>query len=975
MKTITTLSVYLLLIFYTEMVPGQNLLEEKKLPKAGLREYATQETSDTLEIEFTIQPGTTIDSSVSLGSCMLASSYDENIDFPELINYQNNQVIVGNFGSVHVDYTISVSFSAVPGIYKANVIYTIYAVSNPCRTRMLLFTINVIPPKIPDANFKGSPTSIIEGGTVHFTDLSINSKNAWNWDFGDGATSTEVNPTHSYSNSGNYSVSLTVTGPAGNDTETKENYIHVLPGGTPGAESWNFTTQWGVMSSPAIDQDGTIYIGSYENYLYAINPDGTEKWRHLAGEPVTAATIGKDGNIYIASKYSLNAIDKDGNRLWNYDVFAEINDLALGLDDIVYIITSSNDKTLRAISKNGELIWSLGIDWLSSNSMRVSIAPDGTIYTIGPSEDYSKSILYAVNPNGLIKWTKEIGSIFNNRIAIGSDGTVYIGDTWSHFYAINPDGTEKWTYDGQNDLGIPTGRQYMFEPTIGLDGSIYTVVEGAGFKYYIFSLSPKGKLNWAYEVNDQNYPSNKILSSVTVGADEMLYFPVNDSNLYALHPDGTLAWKFSFNDFEDMMIGYELTPTINENKTLFVGYGKKLFAVNTSSGGLAKSAWPRSAQNSLNTGRKINPSPYLVSPRNDSIHAPVNITLEWSKIAGSTSFEIEIDTTEDFSGSFVYRSQLSDTSVLIENLQISTTYYWHVRTNSIEGISDWSPIWRFTTIPEIPPAPILISPENEAVKQLTDILLSWNMAENAEMYNLEVSQSDSFDTILFSQSQLAANEYYIQNLSGNTTYYWRINAANFSGISDWSDTWHFTTIMDKPLAPVLISPANEAVNQQTDLLLTWSIAEGATTYNLEISESSGFDLVLISQSELISNEYHILGLNENNTYYWRVNAANDGGTSNWSDIWSFTTTQITGIGNQNPPQIKIYPMPIKDFLYIDGIENDLTNITIFSSDGILLKEINIQGIKALNIGDLHSGSYILRITNSKFCMVKKIVIQ
>ncbi len=965
---------YLLLIFLAEMMPGQNLLEEKKLPKASLREFATQETYDTLEIEFTIQPGTTMDSSASLGSCMLASSYDENIDFPDFINYQNNQVIVGNFGSVHVDYTISVSFSAVPGIYKANVIYTIYAVSNPCRIRMLLFTINVIPPKIPVADFKGSPTSIIEGGTVHFTDLSLNSKNAWNWDFGDGETSTEASPTHSYSNPGNYSVSLTVTGPAGNDTETKENYIHVLPEGTPGAELWNFTTKWGVMSSPAIDQDGTIYIGSYENYLYAVNPDGTEKWRHLAGEPVTAATIGKDGNIYMASKYSLNAIDKDGNRLWDYAVFAEINDLALGLDDIVYIITSSNDKTLRAISKNGELIWSLGIDWLSSNSMRVSIAPDGTIYTIGPTEDFSKSILYAVNPNGLIKWTKEIGSIYNNRIAIGGDGTIFIGDTRFHFYAINPDGTEKWTYDGQNDLGIPAGGQFRFEPTIGLTGNIYTVYERYP-NYYVLSFTPEGKPNWAFEVKDQDHPSNKILSSVTVGADEMLYFPVNDSNLYALYPDGTLAWKFSFTDFEDMIIGYESTPTINENKTLFVGYGKKLFAVNTSSVGLAKSAWPRSAQNSLNTGRKINPSPYPVSPKNDSIHAPVNMMFIWNTIAGSTSFEIEIDTTEDFSGSFVYRSQLSDTSVLIENLQITTTYYWHVRTNSIEGISDWSPILHFTTIPEIPPAPVLISPENEAVKQLTDILLSWNMTENAEMYNLEVSHSVSFDTILFSQPELVANEYYIQNLSGNTTYYWRINAANYSGTSDWSDTWHFTTIMDKPLAPVLISPANEAVNQQTDLLLTWNIAEGATTYNLEISESFGFDIVLISQSELTSNEYHILGLNENNTYYWRVSAENEGGTSNWSDIWSFNTNQITGIHDQNPIQIKIYPMPIKDVLYIDGIENDLTKIAIFSSDGILLKEFNIQGIKALNIGDLPSGSYILSMTSSKFCLVKKIVIQ
>ena len=54
-----------------------------------------------------------------------------------------------------------------------------------------------------------------------------NTETSWEWDFGDGTTSTEKDPTHTYLTPGAYTVSLTVTGPGGDDTETKENYIIV----------------------------------------------------------------------------------------------------------------------------------------------------------------------------------------------------------------------------------------------------------------------------------------------------------------------------------------------------------------------------------------------------------------------------------------------------------------------------------------------------------------------------------------------------------------------------------------------------------------------------------------------------------------------------------------------------------------------------------------------------------------------------
>lgn len=99
-------------------------------------------------------------------------------------------------------------------------------------------------PVVPTASFVGSPTSIVEGASVQFTDTSTGLPTSWAWTFGDGGTSTERNPVHQYLNAGGYTVSLVATNAQGSSAPfTRVTYISVT------------------VAPPTIDFSGTPVLG------------------------------------------------------------------------------------------------------------------------------------------------------------------------------------------------------------------------------------------------------------------------------------------------------------------------------------------------------------------------------------------------------------------------------------------------------------------------------------------------------------------------------------------------------------------------------------------------------------------------------------------------------------------------------------------------------------------------------------------
>ena len=72
----------------------------------------------------------------------------------------------------------------------------------------------------------------------------------------------------------------------------------------PGTLLWSFETGDDVRSSPAIGTDGTVYVGSYDNKVYALNgKTGAKKWEFTAeGDVFSSPAIGADGTVYVGSR-------------------------------------------------------------------------------------------------------------------------------------------------------------------------------------------------------------------------------------------------------------------------------------------------------------------------------------------------------------------------------------------------------------------------------------------------------------------------------------------------------------------------------------------------------------------------------------------------------------------------------------------------------------------------------------------------
>jgi len=238
-----------------------------------------------------------------------------------------------------------------------------------------------------------------------------------------------------------------------------------------------------------------------------------------------------------------------------------------------------------------------------------TIDSNGTIY-FGGSYAGLPYYIYALHPNGTVKWKYKTGGLTWSSPAIGKDGTVYATSYDDYLHAINPDGTRKWRFCAYDSI--------TSSPAIAEDGTIYFGTMGSGCS--IYAVNENGTEKWHYSTGYY------ITSDPAIGDDGTIYIGSGDTHLYALYPNGTLRWKFKTSDY------IKGPPSISNDGTVYIGsFDGYLYAINPN--GTMK--W----KCGIDTGTETNPSidtKGVIYVGGDKLYAIYpNGTMKWSFNLGS----------------------------------------------------------------------------------------------------------------------------------------------------------------------------------------------------------------------------------------------------------------------------------------------------------------------------------------------------
>lgn len=310
-----------------------------------------------------------------------------------------------------------------------------------------------------------------------------------------------------------------------------------------------------IQSSAAIAPDGTAYIGLHSGTLFALrDPNGAgnqlaARWSfHPPGGSSWHATpaIGRDGTVYVGFSTNSGKPDAEG---------------------ALYALRSPT------AGIEPRVLWSVDLG-PGRQTSSPTIGPDGTIYAMG-----GEGRLSAISPEGRVKWTAQTGPTLKGSPALGPDGTVYISSMSGKLYAVAPPrdpnsqrGTIRWAFrfaefPGSGPMVVshspPGGADGIgsgASPTVGPDGTIYVGANNSNF----YAVSPDGQLEWLFEAQRE---IAGIWSTAALSADNStLYFGANKGGIYAVdRASGSLRWQYA------IVGSIYSSPALDATDTLYTG--------------------------------------------------------------------------------------------------------------------------------------------------------------------------------------------------------------------------------------------------------------------------------------------------------------------------------------------------------------------------------------------------------------------
>lgn len=337
------------------------------------------------------------------------------------------------------------------------------------------------------------------------------------WDFGDGTTSGENNPVHAFTTTGTYTVAVTVTY-VNNTTESGSLTV------TVGNYKWNSVdlnfgglTGYVKTSNPVFSPDGkTMYIptSTPAGHLFAIDVvSGEFKWVFAISQITYGggALVAPDGTIYQcvrnATINNVYAINPNGTQKWAVKLDAAIGAFpALSADGVLYCLT--NKSTLYALdASSGAIKWQQSLDGATGSAVAIDKA--GNVYA-GTS-----AAIYSFKSNKEQNWKLEEVNVTEQATFALKDQVLYATLKNGGLVAVDmTNGTKKWTY--------PTTKGDAYFPIADKNGNVYFTEKNS---LTVHAVSSNGTKIWEKNVgNKLNY------SGGALSTDGILYIGTQSNN-------------------------------------------------------------------------------------------------------------------------------------------------------------------------------------------------------------------------------------------------------------------------------------------------------------------------------------------------------------------------------------------------------------------------------------------------------------
>ena len=330
------------------------------------------------------------------------------------------------------------------------------------------------------------------------------------WDFGDGTTSGENNPVHAFATTGTYTVAVTVTY-VNNTTESGSLTV------TVGNYKWNSVdlnfgglTGYVKTSNPVFSPDGkTMYIptSTPAGHLFAIDVvSGEFKWVFAISQITYGggALVAPDGTIYQcvrnATINNVYAINPNGTQKWAVKLDAAIGAFpALSADGVLYCLT--NKSTLYALdASSGAIKWQQSLDGATGSAVAIDKA--GNVYA-GTS-----AAIYSFKPNKEQNWKLEEVNVTEQATFALKDQVLYATLKNGGLVAVDmTNGTKKWTY--------PTTKGDAYFPIADKNGNVYFTEKGS---QTVHAVNASGSKIW-----EKNVGNNLNYSGGALSTDGILY--------------------------------------------------------------------------------------------------------------------------------------------------------------------------------------------------------------------------------------------------------------------------------------------------------------------------------------------------------------------------------------------------------------------------------------------------------------------